>query len=474
MNSSIDIAFDSLKSCGLDKNIFNVINNLSAEDWLNIFKMKETDKGLVVYNTLIPYLIYGYNDDTAAKIASLSSTDTLAYALAESWFAVIYGGKTEKDLHPTFNDLTRTPTLLHIFEGNILRRIEAGKFPEDISDFITTKFKYVLREYIDMYKGKSKSSNECNKVLVGATSNSSAFPPLSDYSLDRLESINSFVLFLAALEVCIESFNTTSFDKYDIDMIQNGKLHELIDKKADTVKMRYQNIRQFDSAYDYVKDNISTFVDRFSSYMFSHAEQELLSLAFRTNLNSLTTGEESTEVNNDVSLPPLYADNEILSDEDFELVPFNNLSDDSEDTESSADDAQLESESNLTDKSQSKITLSQRLIHFISGVAQIDAFKKGKCDQKDKGEKTNNAVDGNATTIDEPKKSDDEVDYNIFVIDTKKRSNKWPLIIVMIVACAISYGVLFNSKSEPESIIDKSQSGTTYSNSEYRTIINRK
>ncbi|MCY9861038.1 hypothetical protein OTK49_00585 [Vibrio coralliirubri] len=439
MTNRIDIAFESLKTNGVDKHVINIIANFSAEEWIQIIEHKQQGNDIDMYNALVPFLIYTYDEEKSLEIAHKSSMQLISYALVDAWYAVVYGNRTEKDLQPSFLDIARSPALLHILEGHMLKIIERAEYQEDISVFITSKFKMLQREYFEVVKSKGSNKTEAKKVLIGAVGNS-AFPPITDYSLDRLESVNNFVYFLTALELCIHSFNSKGDDKYEKDMIQNGKFNELIEKNSETVKARYQNEREFNDAFVYVLDNFETHMGRFSSFMFESYEQELLAYIYRE--KGLDTIQEEA---------PQQHLNDIESEDDFVLTPLHHIAQDS--TQCGEKAVKTTPEHTSTFK---------KLKNLFGSLAH------------DKTENENHSLTDPSDAISKPEA--EESSFDNLVISTKKKSSNIPIILSAIGIIAVGLFVVTQQESDEKnsSIIDKSELTEGASKpSEFRTIIER-
>lgn len=436
MTNRIEIAFESLKNNGIDKHVINIIANFSAEEWIQIIEQKQVGTNIEVYNALVPFLIFTYDEEKTLEIAHKSSMQLISYALVDAWYAAVYGNRTEKDLQPTFLDIARSPALLHIFEGHLLKIIERAEYQEDISVFITSKFKMMLREYFEVVKSKGINKTEAKKVLIGAVGNS-AFPPITDYSLDRLESVNNFVYFLSALELCIHSFNSKGEDKYEKDMIVHGKFNELIEKNSETVKARYQNERQFNEAFAYVLDTFETHMERFSSFMFEPYEQELLAYIYREK----GFAEPQDDKQEDLT-------EELHNEEDFVLAPLHSVGDESAQVSEKATKIEPEGES-----------LVSKLKGIFGSLAQ---------DKKEP-----------APTEQAPKKAEKEEDESSFdslVISTKKKNSNLPIILSVLGIAVVAMVVFMKQDNEEpnSSIIDKSElTEGVNKQSEFRTIIER-
>lgn len=452
MNNRIDITYQSLQSSGVDKNILNVIANFSAEEWIQVIAQKDTFEGKGRYELLIPYLIYTYDELKVQEIADKSSEQEISFALVDSWYAAIYGNQTEKDLQPSFGDLTRTPTLLHVFEGYLIKRIEQAEYGEDISSFITVKFKMMLKEYLEVIKAKDSNKTEAKKLLIGAISGGSAYPPITDYSLDRLESINNFVYFLAALDLCVNAFCINGEEDYNKEMIRNGKMHELIERNSENVKVRYQNEREFKGAYEYVFSNFEQYMDRFSAYMFNEYEKELLAFIFRSK--------------------ELDIEHEDSHEEDFKLNSIQNSNDE--------DDFELESLQAHCNQKQAEILPKRektneefsffgKLINILNSFGEINPednkkSKEGK-DSESKDRKNENKIQ---------RKQYADNSYDSLVLTAKKKNSNLPMVLFIVSIIAVSLLVAVNRGDTEQSIIDKSQSLSGVENkSEFRTIIER-
>ncbi|KDM90919.1 hypothetical protein [Photobacterium galatheae] len=381
------------------------------------------------------------------EIAEKSSEQCISFALVDAWYATIYGNYTEKDLQPLFSDITRTPTLLHVFEGYLLKRIEFADYGEDISSFITSKFKMLLQGYLEALKVKGAHHTEAQKVLIGASSGVSVYPPMTDYSTDRLDSINHFVYFLAALELCVQSLNIQDNNPSDKDMIRQGKLFELIEKNAESVKDRYQNERQFKEAYVYVVDNFERYMNRFSAYMFSHDEQELLAFIFRS--KGFAPDKEQVPLNSSQTEPPLRTRDE----DDFELNPMHALDSHAEPTE-------------IIPKKESSETRSlfSRFKALFEAIGETDkpADPNHASAKKYESEKT----------VKKKKEQEDDDSYDALIISAKKKNSSLPLILITVSVVLVGVFLVAKGGEEETSIIDKSQSEMEQP-SEFRTIIER-
>lgn len=452
MNNRIDIAYQSLRSSSIDKNIHNVIANFSAEEWIQVIAQKDTFEGKGKYEVLIPYLIYTYDELKIQEIADKSSEQEISFALVDSWYATVYGNQTEKDLQPSFGDLIRTPILLHVFEGHLLKRIEQADYGEDISSFITVKFKMMLKEYLEVLKAKESNKTEAKKVLIGATSGGSAYPPISDYSLDRLESINNFIYFLAALDICVSAFSISGDENYNKELIRQGKLYELIERNSENVKVRYQNEREFKDAYEYVTSNFEQYVERFSGYMFNEYEQELLALIFQ----STDLAQEADTVHDDDLKLDL---NQLNQDEDdFELEPL----------QAHRDDEQCEILPKREKKIE-KVTFAGKIKNLLNSLGETDTGREeGQVDRR--------AVKNSEVTKEESPNREqyEDTSYDSLVFTAKKKSSNLPLALIIASIIGISVLVAVNRGDSEQSIIDKSQSiSGEEKQSEFRTIIER-
>ncbi|ELP5898410.1 hypothetical protein QTV49_000284 [Vibrio vulnificus] len=452
MNNRIEIAYQSLRSSSIDRNIHNVITNFSAEEWIQIIEQKDTFEDKGKYETLIPYLIYTYDEKKIQEIADKSSEQEISFALVDSWYAAVYGNQTEKDLQPTFGDLIRTPILLHTFEGYLLKRIEQADYGEDISSFITVKFKMMLKEYLEALKGKESNKTEAKRVLIGATSGGSAYPPITDYSLDRLESINNFVYFLAALDICVNAFSISGDENYNKELIRQGKLYDLIERNSENVKVRYQNEREFKDAYEYVLLNFEHYIDRFSSYMFNEYEQELLALIFRSSDLAL-----KADIENDDDLK-LNLNQFNQDEDDFELEPLH------------ANRHEGENEILPTKESKKeKVTFGEKIKKLLNSLGETDADRdESKIDRQIAKKSEVKKVE-----VSNSEKYED-TSYDSLVFTAKKKSSNLPLALILASIVGISVLVAVNRGDSEQSIIDKSQSiSGAEKQSEFRTIIER-
>lgn len=454
MNNRIDIAYQSLRSSGIDKNIHNVIANFSAEEWIQVIVQKDTFEGKGKYEVLIPYLIYTYDELKIQEIADKSSEQEISFALVDSWYAAVYGNQTEKDLQPSFGDLIRTPILLHVFEGHLLKRIEQADYGEDISSFITVKFKMMLKEYLEVLKAKESNKTEAKKVLIGATSGGSAYPRISDYSLDRLESINNFVYFLAALDICVNAFSINGDENYNKELIRQGKLYDLIERNSENVKVRYQNEREFKDAYEYVFSKFEQYVERFSGYMFNEYEQELLALIFRSTDLAL---ESDIKHDDDLKLN-LNHHNQDEDEDDFELEPLQVNRDEEQNQILPKREKKIE-----------KVTFFEKIKNLLNSLGETDTDRE----ESQVGRKV--VKNSEVKKEEAPNREQyEDTSYDSLVFTAKKKSSNLPLALIITSIIGISVLVAVNRGDSEQSIIDKSQSiSGGEKQSEFRTIIER-
>lgn len=423
MVNRITMAAESIKNDDCGKHVFNIVENFSAEEWQCAINMNDAN-----YELLKPYLLYTYDKTKIEELIELTSIQTVSHALVEAWFCVIYGRRQEKDLQPSFKDVTRAPILIHIFEGHLLQIIEQAEYNEDISDFITSKFKMLLNEYFNVLS-KKKNPADAKKALIGASTGSTQYPPITDYSSDRLENINEFVCFLMAIDMCIKCLNTDYENSNDKEMIRNGSFHELIVNNSPSVKEKYQNERNFTESYNYVSDKFEKHINQLSAYMFSNEEKDLLSFIYKEKGYIPESDKLSEKIPND--------------DEELILDPIRNI--DFQDNVSQGD---------LSTK-QSKKT------GIISYLNKVFGTKKHT----------------NKTTKDDDNYNNDDNNesYDSFIISAKKESNNAPIIITLLCIIVVGSIIYFRgSDVESKSIIDKSEIVTDGNpNTEYRTIVER-
>lgn len=453
MNNRTDIVYESLTGYGLDKNIFNVISNITAEEWLQLISQKDTKGGSDKYLKLIPYLIHSYDEDKIMEMIQKSSFPTVSYALVDAWFSVIYGETMVADLQPTFNDITRKPSLLYIFEGHLLRVIESAEYEEDISSFITTKFKMMLREYTSVLTSKNGQSDGL-KLLIGATTGTSVYPPLTDYSLDRLESVNNFVCFLSAIDMCVGSFEAKcAINAYDQELISSGQFELLIERNTNSRKQQYSNQNQFNEAFEYVKQNFERHVERFSGFMFTDYEKELLAYVFKVKGLNVTTEEDQQEQ----SAEPTEGM------DDLQLNPLAGV------------------ENELQDNA---LNLSVAATAEGSSKSEGNGFDVGKLVAKFKGFFTSEKTEAIGESVTQAKPTqqhaaDQAAPYNedtgysdILITGKKKNNNALWLVGIALVAAISALTLIGNGVgAEKESIIDKTQNQSGEGNvSQYKTI----
>lgn len=453
MNNRTDIVYESLTGYGLDKNIFNVVSNITAEEWLQLISQKDTKGGSDKYLKLIPYLIHSYDEEKIMEMIQKSSFPTVSYALVDAWFSAIYGETMVADLQPTFNDITRKPSLLYIFEGHLLRVIESAEYEEDISSFITTKFKMMLREYTSVLTSKNGQS-EGLKLLIGATTGTSVYPPLTDYSLDRLESVNNFVCFLSAIDMCVGSFEAKgAINAYDQELISSGQFELLIERNTNSRKQQYSNQNQFNEAFEYVMQNFERHVERFSGFMFTDYEKELLAYVFKAKGLNVATEEvqyeqsaEPTEGMDDLQLNPLAGVENDLHDNVL------NLSD------AATEERSSKREGNGFDASK---LIAKVKCFFTSEKTEVV------------GESDTQAKPVQQPTVAQAAPQNEDAGYSDILITGKKKNNNALWFIGIGLVAAISALTLIGNGmgTEKESIIDKTQNQSGEGNvSQYKTI----
>lgn len=450
------MVYDALLGGGLDKNIFNIVSNITAEEWLYLISQKETKLGEDRYNQIIPFLICTYDENKIMEMIQKSSFSSVSYALVDAWYSVIYGNTMVMDLQPSFSDIARKPALLHVFEGHLLRVIESADYEEDISSFITTKFKMMLREYTGVLTSKGGQA-EGQKLLIGASSGTSLYPPVTDYSLDRLESVNNFIFFLSALDMCVASFQVTGeINTYDSELIRSGEFDVLIERNTTSRKQQYSCQNQFNEAYEYVLEHIERHMSRFSGFMFTDYEQELLTYVCEQKdlLNENVVNEGNEKISNQ----------DLNEVDDLQLHPISELN--------GSDEIDIQSlkepDRAVIDREEGRagiVNIMSTKFKFFIGL-----FKGGSDIEKIRVTEEGEAI---ANDSEDSRDLDGKNDsgYEDILITGKKKGNGsfWLLGICAVVVVSL-LTVLKNGDSR-QSIIDKAQIESGEANvSEYKTI----
>ncbi|WP_210498350.1 hypothetical protein [Vibrio crassostreae] len=263
MNSRLEMVVQSLKEGSLDRTLYEIISEMTAEEWVSSINNPE------YLSLLQPYLIYTYDAEKIEEICEKGDTQVVARTLTDAWFAVYCGGSNEESEQPPLLDLAGTPALLPLFSGHLINIVSKANYSHDTAPFIRDKFKHLSNEMLNYTK--SQNYNE-RFLITGCHEKHPMFPVYHDYDENKVNDAFTLLYLVSSISKLTGMLDFEHMTPERQSMLDNGNILSLIEtsKVGETKKRR--NLKQYESVEQFITDNYSAYCHLFSEFFFDSKE----------------------------------------------------------------------------------------------------------------------------------------------------------------------------------------------------------
>lgn len=275
MTSRIEIINQTLKSNQLDRTLYEMISDLTAEEWITALQ----DQDLAAQ--LRQYLIYTYNCDLIEEIAEKSDQQLISKALVDAFFDVYCGGSTEPESQPSISILGGKPCLKTLFNGHMISVISKAEYDTDISNFIRSRLKQLTSELLAV---SLDSQQKCEQIMAGVFEKHPMFPVMHD--VDKTELANAMQLFyvLTAISRMTGMLQLETMSSTREAMLTTGDIEGLITSSDCSQTKKALHLKDYKEIEAFITSHFESFVQYFSNCFFDENETSYLLTIYKRGL----------------------------------------------------------------------------------------------------------------------------------------------------------------------------------------------